>query len=337
MKVTCFPSILQALSCPEETNERTFKLEKVILLKPYFSHTIWGGTKIREEFGYDEPGEDIGECWGISAHPTGESVAEGGEYDGMKLSTLWEEHRELFGNAEGDRFPLLVKIIDAKDDLSIQVHPDDEYASKYENGSLGKKECWYILDCPEGGELVVGHNAKTRDELSDMIDSGRWDELIRRVKVHPGDLVQIDPGTVHAITKGVCVLETQQSSDITYRLYDYGRLQNGKPRPLHLQQSKDVITVPAPDAEDQITRESENGTAPVTELISCDKYKVCSVKVSGNMELDTDAPFLNVTVVKGKGKVFGQEVKKGNFLLVTKEGTGKLELSGDMELIVSRV
>ncbi len=96
-------------------------MEKVILLKPYFSHTIWGGKRLREEFGYNEPGDDIGECWGISAHPSGESVAASGEYKGFSLSELWDEHRELFGGMEGDRFPLLVKIIDANKDLSIQV------------------------------------------------------------------------------------------------------------------------------------------------------------------------------------------------------------------------
>ena len=312
-------------------------MEKVILLKPYFSHTIWGGTRLREEFGYNEPGDDIGECWGISAHPSGESTAASGEYEGLALSVLWNEHRELFGNAEGDRFPLLVKIIDANNDLSIQVHPDDEYASEHENGSLGKKECWYVLDCPEDGELVVGHNAGSREELVSMIDGGKWDELIRRVRVHKGDLIQIDPGTVHAITAGVCVLETQQSSDITYRLYDYGRLQNGKPRPLHLDQSKEVITVPSPDAEDQIVRDGENGREPVTRLISCDRYNVSKVSVNGELSFETDAPYINATVVNGSGKIYDTDVTKGSHVLITAEGAKKVELSGDMELIISRV
>ena len=115
-------------------------MEKVILLNPYFSHTIWGGKKLRDVFGYDEPGDDIGECWGISAHPSGESFVSCGEFEGKRLSELWNEHRELFGNAEGKAFPLLVKIIDAKDDLSIQVHPDDEYARRQNAGRI-KKDC----------------------------------------------------------------------------------------------------------------------------------------------------------------------------------------------------
>ena len=311
-------------------------MEKLIMLKPYFSHTIWGGTRLREEFGYDEKGDDIGECWGISAHPSGESTVCGGEYDGFSLSRLWEEHRELFGYDRGDRFPLLIKIIDARDDLSIQVHPDDEYAGRHENGSLGKTECWYVLDCPEDGELVIGHNASSREELVSMIDEGRWDDLIRRVKVRPGDMIQIEPGTVHAITSGVCVLETQQSSDITYRLYDYGRLQNGKPRQLHLDQSKDVITAPAPSADKQIIRARKTAPNSVDRLISCDHYTVSKVSVKGEFSFGSDAGYLCASVILGSGKIFDTDVSKGSHFIITAEGTGKVELSGDMELIISR-
>ncbi len=310
-------------------------MEKFIMLKPYFSHTIWGGTRLRDEFGYDEPGDDIGECWGISAHPSGESVACGGEYNGKKLSELWDEHRELFGNASGDRFPLLIKIIDARDDLSIQVHPDDKYAGVHENGSLGKTECWYVLDCPENGELVAGHNAESKEELIRMIDNGEWDRLIRRVKIKPGDMIQIEPGTVHAITGGVCVLETQQSSDITYRLYDYGRLQNGKPRQLHLDQSKDVITVPALPEDKQVIKTGNMADNSVNELISCNHYKVAEISVKGEFSFSSEAGFLCATVIKGSGKIYDTDVKKGSHMLITAEGAKRVELSGDMELIIS--
>ena len=312
-------------------------MEKVIFLKPYFSHTIWGGTKLRDEFGYDEPGDDIGECWGISAYPSGESVVLGGAYDGMPLSRLWDEHRELFGNVKGDVFPLLVKIIDAKDDLSIQVHPDDKYAYEHENGSLGKKECWYVLDCPDGAELVIGHNAKTREELCKMIDDGKWDALIRKVPVKKGDIIQIDPGTVHAITSGVCVLETQQSSDITYRLYDYDRERDGKKRPLHLAQSKDVITVPAKDTVDAIRNVGVQKPGTPTEIASCDKYRVFLLKVSGECSFSIDAPFLNVSVISGSGKVFDTDVRKGTHMILTSEGARLVRLSGNMELVISSV
>ena len=210
--------------------------EGLMFLQPVFKEMIWGGNRLATEFGYDIPGDDTGECWGISAHPNGDCTVRSGEYSGMKLSQVWSEHPELFGREKSEGvFPLLTKIIDAKADLSIQVHPSDDYAKVHENGSLGKTECWYILDCPEGATLVVGHNAADKEECAKMIHEGRWSEFIREVPVHKGDFVSIVPGTVHAIKAGVMLLETQQNSDITYRVYDYDRLSNGKKRELHVE------------------------------------------------------------------------------------------------------
>ena len=155
----------------------------IIFLNPVCTHNIWGGTRLNREFGYPIEGDDIGECWGISAHPSGDGTVASGAYKGMKLSELWEKHPGLFGDTGMDRFPLLVKIIDAKDDLSIQVHPDDAYAKVHENGSLGKTECWFILDCKENATLVVGHNAKTREELEQMIQEGKWKEFIGEIPI----------------------------------------------------------------------------------------------------------------------------------------------------------
>lgn len=203
-------------------------MREIIRLKPVFTHNVWGGTKLREVFGYAVAGDDIGECWGVAAHENGNCEIVSGSFAGTTLAGLWQDHRELFGGPEGSRFPLLVKIIDAKSDLSIQVHPDDAYAAEHENGSPGKMECWYILDCPDNASLVIGHNAETREELARMVHEGRWDEFIREVPVKKGDFLQIDPGTVHAIKGGITLLETQQNSDITYRVYDYDRLSGGR-------------------------------------------------------------------------------------------------------------
>ncbi|MCM1187708.1 MAG: mannose-6-phosphate isomerase, class I [bacterium] len=309
-------------------------MDQILFLNPVFTHNIWGGSRLREEFSYSVEGEDIGECWGISAHPNGEGTVRGGEYAGEKLSTLWREHPELFGNLKYDRFPLLVKIIDAKEDLSIQVHPDDAYAGLHENGSLGKTECWYVLDCPEGASLVIGHNARTKKELSDMIREGRWNEFIREIPVKKGDFIQIDPGTVHAIKGGLLILETQQNSDITYRVYDYDRLSNGKPRQLHVDQSIDVITVPAKSAEDSVKSAAELPENRVNELYLCNYYRVAKVSLNGEMRFEADAPFFLATVVSGEGQVNGQAVKKGDHFLIA-NGTPEVSLSGRMELILS--
>lgn len=237
---------------------------------------------------------------------------------------------------KGDRFPLLIKIIDANDDLSIQVHPNDDYAGANENGSLGKTECWYILDAPEGATLVIGHNAKDKAELEDMIHGGRWTDFLREVPVKKGDFIQIDPGTVHAIKGGIEILETQQNSDITYRVYDYNRLQDGKPRELHIEKSIDVIIVPAKSVEESVINIAGGAKNAMNRLISCDYYQVWKLDVDGSMEVSQDYPFLIMSVVEGDGLINGQIIKKGDHFILP-NGFGKAQLQGNMQLIASTI
>jgi beta-galactosidase len=323
-----------------ESNGRELTVNKktrpILFLNPVFKEMIWGGNQLAEKFGYEIPSDKTGECWAVSAHPNGDCTVREGEYAGRKLSGLFKEEPELFGNLPLDRFPLLIKIIDAKADLSIQVHPDDVYAKVHENGSLGKTECWYILDCPEDATLVVGHNAGSREELKEMIDQKRWSELIREVPVKKGDFIQINPGTVHAIKGGLMILETQQNSDITYRVYDYDRLSNGKPRELHVQQSIDVITVPAPSAEDSVSHAADLPANTMNELIACDYYKVYKLTVTEPVSFEQEHPFLIMSVIEGEGLVNGQMIRKGDHFILP-SGFGKVELQGDMTLIASSV
>lgn len=302
----------------------------IIKIKPIFKEVLWGGKRLRDDFGYDIPSDYTGECWAVSAHPDGECTIDGGEYDGMLLSELWKEHRELFGNYDSDRFPLLTKIIDANDNLSIQVHPDDTYAAEHENGSLGKTECWYIIDCTPGASIVIGHNASSKEELKKMIDEDRWNELIREVPVKKGDFFQIDPGTVHAIKAGTLILETQQSSDITYRLYDYGRLQNGKPRELHIEKSLDVITVPFVPM-----KPFENtGDSWIKTLYKCKYYTVSRALLEGEETLEGEFPFMICSVLSGKLEMAGNTLKKGDHFIIP-GGYGKAVFTGKAELIMS--
>ena len=169
----------------------------LIVLKPVLHNNIWGGRRL-EQFGYELPDGPVGECWGISAHPHGDCTVDGGPFDGMTLSQLWDEHHELFEGATGDRFPLLIKVLDALDDLSIQVHPDDAYAMEHENGSLGKHECWYVLDCHEHAHIIVGQHAKSREEFAKMVEENRWQDMENFVPIKKGDFFDIKPGTVHA-------------------------------------------------------------------------------------------------------------------------------------------
>ncbi len=321
-----------------ETNGQNLSINKPkpqpLFLNPVFKQMIWGGNRLGTDWKYEIPGDNTGECWAVSAHPNGDCVVKEGAYAGYTLSALWKEKPELFGNLDLDRFPLLIKIIDAKDDLSIQVHPNDAYAAKNENGSLGKTECWYVLDCPEDAKLVVGHNAKDKADLTDMIQNGKWNELIREIPVKKGDFIQIDPGTVHAIKGGLMILETQQSSDVTYRVYDYDRLSDGKPRELHVEKSIDVITVPAKSAEDSIKDANYLPKNQMNLLIASDYYKVWKLEVTEPIVLNQNEPFMIMSVIAGDGLLNGQMIKKGDHFILP-SGYGEIRMQGNMELIAS--
>ncbi len=310
-------------------------MKEILFLEPVFKEIIWGGDKLSTSYGYKITSDTTGECWAVSAHKNGDCKLINGEFKGESLSWLWDNHREIFGNAKGDVFPLLIKIIDAKKDLSIQVHPDDEYAKKNENGALGKTECWYILDCEEGATIVVGHNAKSKEELKQMIKEKRWNELIKVRPIKKGDFFQITPGTVHAIKGGTVILETQQNSDITYRLYDYDRLSNGKPRELHLEKSIDVIKCPYIENKQDFKIIKED-SYDEKELVKCEFYEVKKLDIHGEKSFVQSKPFEIVSVIEGNGFINEIEIKKGDHFIIPFE-YGKYKLKGDMELIISNI
>lgn len=309
-------------------------MNDIIFLAPVFKQMIWGGARLKTEFGYDIPGEDTGECWAVSAHPSGDCIIKNGQYTGKSLSWLWREHPEIFDYYPSNRFPLLVKIIDAKEDLSIQVHPDDVYAMQHEHGSYGKMECWYILDCNPNSTLVIGHRATTREEMIEMIKQERWNEFIQEIPVHKGDFIQINPGTVHAIKGGIMLLETQQNSDITYRVYDYHRLSNGKPRQLHVEQSIDVITVPAESIKESMKTAKPGLDNTWQKLIECKYYKVYRSMINGGCKFTHHEPFLISSVVQGEGTVNEIKIQKGDHFLISAYDK-PITFHGEMELILS--
>ncbi len=310
--------------------------KEILFMEPVFKQMIWGGEKLGTEWNYEVPGEKTGECWGVAAHANGDCIIREGSFGGKTLSRLWTEKPQLFGNVDSKVFPLLVKIIDAKQDLSIQVHPNDAYAEVNENGSLGKTECWYILDAKEGASLVIGHNAQDKEELTMMVREGKWSSFIREIPVKKGDFIQIDPGTVHAIKGGIQILETQQNSDITYRVYDYDRLCDGKPRKLHVQKSIDVITVPAKSAADSVEHVGEIEKNKLVSLINCDYYQVWKLDIAGEMELTQDHPFMIMSVIEGAGFLNGHWIKKGDHFILP-NGYGKMAFQGRMQIIASTV
>ncbi len=309
-----------------------------LFLKPVFKERIWGGTALLNQFGYEIPTELTGECWAISAHPNGPSVIENGPYTGITLDELWKKQPQLFGNPREEVFPVLTKILDANADLSVQVHPADEYAKIHENGDLGKTECWYILDCKEGADMIFGHNAKSKEELIQQIHEGKWSDLLRRVKIKPGDFFYVPSGTIHALCEGTLVLETQQSSDTTYRVYDYDRRDNeGNLRELHLEKAIDVSTVP--HQETGVTPKVEKReNATVTTFIESEFFSVYKWDIHGKTSFSQGRHYLLVSVVDGEGTLIhaGERypLKKGTHFILP-VGFGEFELDGNVELIVS--
>ena len=308
-----------------------------LFLKGVLQEKIWGGTKLRDEFGYDLPSETTGEHWSISAHPNGPATVKNGEHAGKTLTELWASHRDLFGHQEGEVFPLLTKIIDAKNDLSVQVHPNDEYGLANE-GELGKTECWYVLAADEGAEIVFGHNAETKEEFHEMIADGQWDKLLRSIQVKPGDFFYVPSGTVHAIGSGVTILETQQSSDTTYRLYDYDRKDDaGNFRDLHINQSIAVSMIPHVDPQPEMTV-TKVDNSELKKLVSNDFFTVYEWIIKNSIAMEREGLYTLVSIVDGKGSIevdgTSYPLEKGDHFLLPNE-VDNWTFTGDLHIIAS--
>lgn len=311
-------------------------MSEPLFLKSQMHDKIWGGTKLREAFGYDIPTETTGEYWAISAHPNGVSVIKNGIYEGEGLDQLYREHKELFGHPKSEVFPLLIKILDANDWLSVQVHPDDAFALAHE-GELGKTECWYIIAADEGAEIIYGHNAKSKEELRQWIEEGRWDDLLTKIPVKAGDFFYVPSGTMHAIGKGILILETQQSSDTTYRVYDFNRRDTqGNLRKLHIDKSIDVLTIGKPANSTPATMAVDHLES--TLLVSNKFFSVYRWEVTGLVDFTQTVPYLLLSVLSGQGQltVDGRvyDLKKGDHFILPNDVKEWL-FDGQLEMIVS--
>ncbi|MDR1522334.1 MAG: mannose-6-phosphate isomerase, class I [Streptococcaceae bacterium] len=312
-------------------------MQEPLFFDPVLQEKIWGGQKLNTIFGYDLPTKKIGEYWAISAHPKGISTVKNGKYQGQKLDKLWKSHRELFDNVSGEVFPLLTKILDAQDYLSVQVHPDNAYALKHE-GELGKSECWYIIDAKPNAEIIYGHHAKTRKELAQMIYNECWNDLLAHLPVKKGEFYYVPSGTIHAVGKGILILETQQSSDTTYRVYDFNRKNNkGKLRKLHIKHSIDVINIPGTTPKFKIT-EKKVGLSTITTFVKTPFFNVYKWQVQKELFLQKNAPYTLVSVIDGKGNLIINEdsyvLKKGDHFILP-AGINTWKFIGKLNLIAS--
>lgn len=311
-------------------------MSEPLFLKSLMHDKIWGGTKLREVFGYDIPTETTGEYWAISAHPNGVSVVANGQFEGHQLDELYRNEPTLFGHPKEKVFPLLTKILDANDWLSVQVHPDDAYGLEHE-GELGKTECWYVIAADEGAEIIYGHNAKSKAELRQMIEEKDWEHLLTRTPVKAGDFFYVPSGTMHAIGKGILILETQQSSDTTYRVYDFDRKDaQGNLRELHIEKSIDVLNIGEPENSVPATLELHH--LRTTCLVSNQFFTVYKWEVEGLVQMRRVAPYLLLSVIDGQGSLLVDNklynLQKGSHLILP-HTVSEWEFDGNLEMIVS--
>ncbi|MCM1334452.1 MAG: class I mannose-6-phosphate isomerase [Bacteroides sp.] len=303
---------------------------------------LWGGTRLRDEYGKKSEKDKIAESWELSCHKDGQSVIANGAYAGKTLSEYIEQNgRDVLGRnaAKFEYFPILIKLIDAKDNLSVQVHPENDYALRVE-GEYGKTEMWYIVDCDPGAELLYGFKKEiTRDEFARRIRENTLLEVTNNVPVHKGDVFFIEAGTLHAIGKGILIAEIQQNSNTTYRIYDYGRVgADGKPRELHIEKACEVTkltppTRPTKPAGEPIQKEGYTETL----LASCEYFTVKRLDITEKAALVADeSSFLSLLVLDGAFTVGDLTLGKGESAFVP-ANYGAFTLSGSGEVILSGV
>ena len=246
------------------------------LLSPAGKDYLWGGSRLKDDFAKEIEMYPLAETWECSTHPDGLSMVASGEFQGMTLRDVLEMHPEFIGTNPKmtDGLPILIKLIDAKQDLSVQVHPDDDYAKEHENGSLGKSEMWYVMDASRDAKLVYGfYHDMDKETLKTSIAEGTIEKYLQKVPIEKDDVFFISAGQVHAIGAGALIVEIQESSNITYRLYDYGRLdKDGNPRQLHVEKALDVANLKSSAQPRQPMRTLRFRTGQATELLGRCKY-----------------------------------------------------------------
>lgn len=292
---------------------------------------IWGGVKLRDYFNYDYP-EGIGQSWSFSAQKDDSSVVVNGNYKGKNLLELWEDHQELF-KSELNRFPFIIGLVGPEDSLSIQVHPDAEYAKKLGLPS-GKNEAWYFIEADESADLIYGSHAKNVDELKSYIEKQDWENLIKRISVKKDDFVYVPAGMLHAMQKGVIAYEVQEATDITYRLYDFDRKdKDGHKRPLDIQESIDSMKY---DFDEQNHSYKVFSGEGYKETIYIDNESFCIKKIEINEEANYNFnKYQLLTVIRGNCTIDGIPFRAGESALLPK-GLNNVHVEGQVEFMITQ-
>ena len=317
-----------------------------IKLKAPLKDYLWGGTRLKTDFGKKTDLEKVAESWELSCHKDGPSVVASGEDQGLTLPQYLEKHGKGVLGTHGERFqdfPILIKLIDAKDNLSIQVHPDNEFALRVE-GEYGKTEMWYIVDCEPGASLLYGFKGKiSEDEFQRRIADNTLLEVCNKVPVHKGDVFFIESGTLHAIGAGILICEIQQNSNTTYRIYDYGRVgKDGKPRELHVAKALDVTKLDKPVRGTKPQAKLDIfACADVELLASCEYFTTYHFALNGMCHLKAGQnSFQSITVLSGSMELAAAGARlsltKGDSVFLP-SGMGRYQVIGQADFILSEV
>ncbi|MCD7741036.1 MAG: class I mannose-6-phosphate isomerase [Ruminococcus sp.] len=312
----------------------------IIKLSPAFKDYIWGGTRLRDEYGKQCDLERVAESWELSCHKDGESRVCSGEDKGLTLSEYIKKHGKTVLGTDCEKFeefPILIKLIDAKNNLSVQVHPDNEYAQRVE-GEYGKTEMWYVVDCDEGASLIYGFDHEiSKEEFAGRIEDNTLLEVTNSVPVKKGDVFFIEAGTLHAIGKGILIAEIQQNSNTTYRVYDYGRVgADGKPRQLHVEKAKDVTTLAPAKSYPETPLEQMDGYT-IKLLASCDYFTTYRVDVSSKAVLNADdKSFNSLLILEGEATIGDIKAVKGESVFIS-AGDGEYTIEGKCQLVLTKV
>ncbi len=300
-----------------------------LLLGPVIKDYLWGGVRLKQEFGFKTDLSKAAEGWMLSIHKDGTNTVLNGEFKGKHLN----EVLDAFGEKSQD-FPILIKLIDAKDNLSVQVHPSDDFALKHE-GEPGKTEMWYVVDCEPGAELVFGFNQDiTRAEFKERIEQNTLTDVLNYVQVQKGDVFFIKSGTLHAIGGGILIAEIQQNSNTTYRVSDYGRLGlDGKPRELHIDKALEVTTLNKSGEFCQSFLPQKHDCHTTQKLAVCEYFKVEKINLNGTFKINYDH-FVSLLILSGSATINYENnvlnVKKGDSVYIPSavacQITGKAEI-----------
>ncbi len=315
-------------------------MPELLVVEPVFAERLWGGTTLRAWFGNAVPDGIIGECWAVSGMPGMSGFIGSGAPEGFTLRQAWSAGL-VTGREESGDFPLLCKFLDPQDWLSVQVHPDDPQAQALEGQPRGKAECWLVVSCQDDAALILGHTADTADDLRQALLDGTLMERLVRVPVAQDDFFMVNAGEVHSVGPGMLVYEVQESSDITYRLYDFDRVgPDGRTRELHVDKGFSVVTAPHDPAASRTAGpwQATGANSRWRTLVDCPQFRVERWETQrGSFVLD--APdYLVLTVIGGSGRARTSqgsvELGLGTSLIVPR-GTGQVEVAGDLIVVAT--